>query len=176
MYTCDCCFLFLHSIVSLIQTFRQVFRKPSGTFRDAGFERVTYEATYGLTYGSRFYYLRKYLGEATYRDREKGPCCNHLISRKSELYADKEHSCTLPVLDQSTVCLHLMGENKSSNWTIGQKCKVSFREPSGKLPVSFRNMYLHSLKNKPGSSQNKTGGWDNEANVQLPANWMCVPN
>ena len=57
--------------VAKVLAFRKVFRKPSGSFQDAGFERVTYDATYGTTYGDAFHYLHSYLWEPTYGDCSK---------------------------------------------------------------------------------------------------------
>ena len=47
-----------HHDISLLFTFQQVFRKPSGSFRIAAFEVLTYGATYEEALSATFCYLR----------------------------------------------------------------------------------------------------------------------
>ena len=58
IYIYDGWFIFLRLNVPLLLTFRQVFRKPSGSFRTAGFEHLTYGATYKELLWTHFSYLR----------------------------------------------------------------------------------------------------------------------
>ena len=98
-------------VLSLLLGFRQVFVKPSGTFRDAGFE--------GLTYGC---YLRDRLVE-------------HVAPLTVPTYGPgfeaRLHGPDLGPIQEPTSALD-------------QKCYVSFRGPSGKLPATFRGFYLRS--------------------------------
>ena len=133
--------------LSLLLSFRQVFLKPSGTFRDAGFERLTYGC-----------YLRDRPAEhvAPLTVPTYGPNCGpherrlmyiHPASSKPRDAEGNGHSEAHPLtLAGFEARLHGsdLGPIREPTWALGQKCYVSFRAPSGKLPATFRRFYLRS--------------------------------
>ena len=45
----------------------------------------------------------------------------------------------------AALATNLCSSEKRPHWTRGYKCHVSFREASGKLPLTFRGDHLHSF-------------------------------
>ena len=64
-------------MLSLLLTFRKGFRKPSGTFRNAGFEHLTYRLYLQDQLGDQILLLTSPTCEPDLQDRS-GHCCQGL--------------------------------------------------------------------------------------------------